>query len=130
MRKYPLLSFVFPVLLLLSLSLFAYEPIEEKEPLLSQVEIAVLDQLISTSEQKLQVQKKLKGRMQELQAQRDAFLAGNQTKRHSYKMVHTAKEILEIIEQEHLGHLFSKEYLDELIVFTSIAGRASPVRPE
>jgi hypothetical protein len=44
-------------------------------------------------------------------------------------MVHTARKILSEIQELHIQHLFSSEYLEELTLFSSIAGKTTPTRP-
>lgn len=92
-------------------------------------EVEAIDNLIKATEQKLEVEKQLKTLMIKFNQQQDEFFKGNQTKHHAFRMVSTAREIMEIVSNNHLKHLFSKEYLDELVLFSSIAGKSSPVRP-
>lgn len=92
-------------------------------------EVEAVDHLIKATEEKLEVQKQLKLLMVKFKRQQDEFFMGNQTKHHAFRMVTTAREIMEIVGANHLTHLFSKEYLDELVLFSSIAGKALVVRP-
>jgi hypothetical protein len=126
------------VILFLSLAFFASlsaetvsvpAPIEEKDTLLIKDEIEALTNLIEVTEKRLAFQKKLKEKMVEFQLQKAEFILGNQTQKHAFSMVSNARYILGDIKQDHLSYLFSPEYLDELMFFSSIAGKSSPVRP-
>jgi hypothetical protein len=103
--------------------------LEEKSPAFLEDEAEVLDQLIAANEKRLATQKVLRDLMVEFKQQKDEFFLGNQTKRHAFAMVSNARQILGIIKQEHLSYLFSPEYLEELVFFSSIAGKSAPVRP-
>ena len=92
-------------------------------------EVARIDHLIEATEQKLQKQKELKGLMLAFHEQEERFFLGDQSKMHAAKMVHSAREILDIIKTSHLEHLFSSEYMEELALFSSIAGKTTPARP-
>lgn len=119
-------------LCLLFFSLEASEPftgIDEPTPEIFENEIQALKELITTNERRLQTQKQLQNLMIELKQQKEEFIAGNQTKSHAHTMVFQARQILGIIKQEHLSYLFSPEYLEELVFFSSIAGKSAPVRP-
>lgn len=114
------------LLTLLSSSLFAAD-----EPLLKtdQDEISQVSHLIEATQEKLSKQKELKALMLIFQEQEEQFFLGDQSKTHAAKMVHSARQILEMIKAYHLEHLFSSEYMEELTLFSSIAGKTSPTRP-
>ena len=61
--------------------------------------------------------------MLDFRRQKEEFAQGNETKAHVAQMVRTARQIYESIAVHHLQHLFSQEYLDELLFFSSIAGK-------
>ena len=88
-----------------------------------------LDQLIEQDEKLLIRQKNLSEKMRLFQRQKETFVAGDQTKMHAFEMVSTARELLGMIKEEHLAYIFSSEYLDELMFFSSIGGKTAPVRP-
>ncbi len=92
-------------------------------------EVSVVDQLIVTTSQQLEMEKHLKRLMLDFKAQKEEFVQGNQTKSHAGRMVRTARQIYELISAHHLQHLFSKDYLDELTFFSSIAGKNAIKRP-
>lgn len=86
-------------------------------------ELAVMGHLMENTSQQLEVQKQMHQLMRDFRDQKDAFAAGNQTKSHAARMVRTARQIYESITAHHLEYLFSKEYLEELLFFSSIAGK-------
>lgn len=92
-------------------------------------EVARIDHLIEATEKKLQKQKELKELMLAFHEQEERFFLGDQTKTHAAKMVYSARQILDIIKTSHLEHLFSSEYMEELALFSSIAGKTTPARP-
>jgi hypothetical protein len=102
-----------------------------EEPLLSTVEdeIARIDHLIAATEEKVVQQRALRELMLRLQVQEEQFFKGDQSKAHAKKMVDSASQVLELIKASHLEHLFSSTYLEELALFSSIAGKTSPARP-
>ena len=102
-----------------------------EEPPLTAVEdeVARIDHLIAATEEKLDQQKALRKLILLLHDQEEQFFKGDQSKAHAKKMVDSARQILEIIQKSHLEHLFSSEYLEELALFSSIAGKTSPARP-
>jgi len=106
-------------------------PQEQKELSLtpSEDEVSALNHLIGTTEQRLVEQKQLKELMIKFKEQKDQFIEGKASKKDAYQMVKTASEVLRIINDSHLQYLFSPLYLEELTVFSSIAGKNTPVRP-
>jgi hypothetical protein len=103
--------------------------LEETRPLLIENEVNSLERLIEVNEARLVVQKDLKGKMISFQKQKDEFIAGNESQSHAFSMVSNARTILGGIKKENLAYLFSSEYLEELVFFSSIAGKSTPVRP-
>lgn len=98
-------------------------------PLDEQDEVKIIDQLVIATTTQLETQKQLKELMLQFQKQQKEFIEGNQTKVHTGRMVHTARQIYEMIGANHLEHLFAKDYLDELTFFSSIAGKTAMSRP-
>lgn len=92
-------------------------------------EVAAVDRLIGVTEQKLEAQKKLKDLMVAFEVHKERFSKGEQSKEHALRMVKSARQILEVITAEHMQHLFSSEYMDELVMFSSIAGKTTCARP-
>ncbi len=98
-------------------------------PALAEDEVKVLEKLIEVNEQRLEMQKQLKEKMALFQKQKEEFVQGNQSQKHAAAMVFNAREILGEIKKENLAYLFSSEYLEELVFFSSIAGKSTPIRP-
>jgi len=103
--------------------------IENPIALSSQNELEVIGNLILSTQGQLEKQIELKRIMIEFNQQEEDFVNGLQTKAHAAKMVRTARKILEMITDLHLQHLFLSQYMDELTVFASIAGKNTPPRP-
>lgn len=91
--------------------------------------MAAVDKLIDATEQKLDKQKKLKECMVTFEVHKERFAKGEQTKEHALRMVKSARQILDMITAQHMQHLFSSEYMDELVMFSSIAGKTACARP-
>lgn len=103
--------------------------IETALPLAENDEVKVAEQLIIATSRQLETQKQMKELMLQFKKQREEFIQGNQTKSHAGRMVRTARQIYEMISSNHLEHLFAKEYLDELLFFSSIAGKTAITKP-
>ena len=101
----------------------------ETRVLLVEDEVKSLEKLIEVNEVRLQVQKELKEKMLSFQKQKEEFIAGNESQKHAFSMVSNARSILGEIKKENLAYLFSSEYLEELVFFSSIAGKSAPLRP-
>lgn len=108
---------------------FPHVALEETASLLVEDEVDALEKLIEINEKRLRVQRTLKEKMRLFQQQKEEFILGNQSKKHAFIMVSNARDILSELKKEHLAYLFSKEYLEELVFFSSIAGKSTPVRP-
>lgn len=104
--------------------------LEEVKPLLVEDEVKCLEKLIEVNEIRLQKQRELKEKMALFQKQKEEFFRGNESQKHAYKMVSNAREILGDVKRENLSYLFPCEYLDELVFFSSIAGKSTPIRPQ
>lgn len=127
-----LMSNIFKYLLILSLSgsvLFTQVHSEETSLSVTEDEIEVLDQLIAATDRKAVAQKKLRNVMIDFKKQKERFFKGDQTKKHSFLMVKTASQILRVIQENHLQHLFASDYLEELALFSSIAEKQNPTSP-
>ncbi len=97
--------------------------------LMEEDEVFSIDRLIKSTKEQLVLQERLKEQMVQFKQQKDLFMQGEQTKRHAGVMVRTAREILEVITEQHLQYLFSTEYIEELTLFSSIAGKNGIKRP-
>ena len=103
--------------------------IEENINPLHKDELQILEKLIEVNEIRIFAQKNLKEQMKLFQKQKAEFAEGNQSQKHAFIMVSTARDILGRIKKEHLAYLFPSDYLEELVFFSSIAGKSSPARP-
>ncbi len=102
---------------------------ETSLPLKEEDEVVVIDRLILATQAQLGMQKHLKELMITFQQQKEMFIQGDQSKKLATQMVRSAREILEIISDEKIHYLFSTDYLDELKMFSSIAGKNGIKRP-
>lgn len=91
--------------------------------------MVIVDRLIQNSQNQLDTQIHLKELMIRFNHLKEAFVQGDESKKTASAMVYTAREILEIISDQHLEFHFSKDYLDELTLFSSIAGKNGIKRP-
>jgi|GEM_PF-5662933 len=129
---------IFSYILLIPIFVFGLETtvtppvisLEEARPLLVEDEVKTLDKLIEVNEQRLVAQKQLKEMMSLFQKQKEVFILGNDSRKHAFAMVSNARNILVEIKKENLGYLFPSDYLEELVFFSSIAGKGAPVRPK
>ena len=131
MNKIIYFLFFVPVCAVASLSPLDHSliSVEEKANPLDGDEVACLERLIEVNERRLATQKKIRDDMKLFKEQKNLFILGNQTQKHAFSMVSNARQILGEIKQEHLAYLFSSDYLEELMFFSSIAGKSAPVRP-
>lgn len=95
----------------------------------SQNEIEAMDRLIAATQSKLQVHQQLRELMVQFKGQQEKFVRNDQDKKSAYKMCQTAAVILQMIKDNHLEHLYTPKFLDELKLFSAIASRNAPVRP-
>lgn len=103
--------------------------IEEKGISTIRDEIEAVERLIEEQQKHLARQLELKDMMKEFQQQKEEFMQGKQTQKHAIAMVSNARDILASINEEHIAHLFPAEYLEELVFFSSVAGKSRPIRP-
>jgi hypothetical protein len=103
--------------------------VEERSVPIFKDEVEALELLIESNEKRIILQKDLRELMKLFQKQKEAFILGDESKTHAFKMVSNAREILGLLKEEHLAYLFSSDYLEELVFFSSIAGKSSPIRP-
>jgi hypothetical protein len=97
---------------------------------LKEDELDVLAKLIHVNQGRLIKQKEMMELMALFQKQKQEFIEGNQSQKHSFAMVTNARHILTEIKEESLAYLFSTEYLEELVFFSSLAAKSMPLRPE
>ncbi len=103
--------------------------LEVKNQTTSADEIIAMDSLIESTARQLESQKHLREMMIEFIKQKEEFMQGNQTKSHASFMVRTARQIYEQISSNHIQNLFPQDYLDELVFFSSIAGKNTVKQP-
>jgi len=126
---------VLMLLLLVSLllrgeSLFCEEGDFLQDPLgVEPNEVLILSRLIDVQERRLATQKELCDKMELFRAQKEAFIEGDISQFHALTMVNNARDILGLIQEGHLAYLFPSVYLEELVFFSSIAGKSAPARP-
>ncbi len=99
------------------------------DPFVQENEVAIADQLITSAQEQLKYSRALKELMIQFSKQREEFVLGNQSKSHTGILVNTARQIYEMIEANHIEHLFAKDYIEELAFFSSIAGKTAVSRP-
>ena len=103
--------------------------IQESDVSSSIDEINAISLLIEDQQRHLSRQIELQNLMKLFKQQKEEFMAGRQTQKHAMSMVLTAREILQGINDEKIAYLFPSEYLEELVFFSSVAGKSKPVRP-
>jgi hypothetical protein len=129
-------KWLFSLVIILCGQSFVFSDLPKEEPektnsspaFLSEKEENVVETLIATTEKRLQKQKELRELVSAFKKEKDIFTI-EQTKKNAGQMVQTARKIMGIISEEKLQYLFSSDYLDELLFFSSIAGRNAPARP-
>lgn len=89
-------------------------------------DLQTIENLISSTERQLAIQKELYSLMAEFQSQQDRFFEGAQTKELAAQMVVTAAKILKIAEESHLTHLFTPFFMEELKLFSGLTKKKSP----
>lgn len=98
-------------------------------PVADEDEVVVVERLIAASQEQLSTQERLKELMINFKKQKELFIQGEQTKKQASLMVRTAREILDIISKQHIQYLFAPDYIQELTLFSSIAGKNTIKRP-
>ena len=104
--------------------------IEEKIFDIKDDELSAITQFIVIQQKRLERQRDLKNQILEFRVQKVAFMNGNKTVKHASLMVSTAKEILNSINEMKIAYLFSADYIEELIFFSSVAEKSRPIRPQ
>lgn len=88
-------------------------------------EMRSLDMLIEQTQKNLEEQQKLKALLKDYHQNRENFSKGGQTKQQATALVKTANAILKIVHEEHLLHLCTPEFIEEITFFASIASKNS-----
>jgi len=94
-----------------------------------EAETTIMRHLINNTAQQLEIQKEILQLMEVFQQQRKEFAEGAQSKGHASQMVRTARQIYESLQAHHLEHLFPADYVEELLFFSSIAGKNKLTSP-
>ena len=85
-----------------------------------QDEISVLEELIDTTKKNLEGQQALLKILFEFKEARDAFIQDPDSNRLATTLVKRAMRLQKQVEQEHLSHLFSADFLMELTFYNQI----------
>lgn len=89
----------------------------------SENEMVVIDRLIRMTEKQLSAQKRIKILIGQMYHDKELFLKGDQSKIHAKYMIASASEILALIRQYKLQHLFSLEFMEELTVYNEMRSK-------
>jgi ribosomal protein L28 len=87
--------------------------------------VEVLEQSIERTQKNLETQKKIKDLLVELNSLKKRFVKNETSKEEAWRMVKVSANVLKLIENDHLEHLFSVEFLEELKVFSTYATKTS-----
>ena len=85
-----------------------------------QDEILVIEQLIETTKKNLDSQERLLKSIQEFNQAREAFLSDLDNGRLATRLVKMAMQLHNYLEKEHLTHLFSSDFLQELTFYNQV----------
>ncbi|MFN0065121.1 MAG: hypothetical protein ACKVOH_02655 [Chlamydiales bacterium] len=87
-------------------------------------EITVMEELIRTTEKNLEGQKRLLKYLIEFQKARNAFVEESSSSKLGAILVRCAMHVHRQMEHEHLAHLFSPEFLEEIRFFNQVGSQA------
>lgn len=108
-------SFFFPFALFSFLSFTTVFSIEEDH------EVETVQQLMRVTEQNLEDQKQLLAFLKDYKEKRFAYTQDKENREQAGLMVESAHTALQFIEEHHLNHLFTQEFLKELQFFEQFA---------
>ena len=97
-------------------------------PLKAEEAIEVVKQLIETTEKSLNDQRRLLSQLEEFYHQRALFVEDSSDAKAGAALVRAAMRIQKELEKEHLAHLFSSEFLEEVRFFNQVGDRARKAR--
>ena len=83
-----------------------------------------MKQLIETTEKSLEEQRRLLAHLEEFYKARILFVEDSNNAKAGAALVRAAMRINKELEQEHLAHLFSSEFLEEIRFFNQVGDRA------
>jgi|GEM_PF-3266983 len=93
-------------------------------PLKAEEAVEVVKQLIETTEKSLEDQRRLLGYLEEFYKARELFVADSNNTKAGAALVRAAMRINRELTEEHLAHLFSSEFLEEVRFFNQVGDRA------
>jgi len=85
--------------------------------------VEAIEQLIASTQTRLEEERHLRRLLIQVQEEKEKFIKGEQTRACAARLSAAAQGAIQKIEQEHLHHLFSSEYMEELQFFSSIGDR-------
>jgi len=89
-------------------------------------ELLVLDQLISTTNRQLDIQKQLRGLVQQFMDQQKFFYEEQTTKEVAVQMIETSRKILQIAKENHYLHLLTPLLIKDLKFVAEIGEKSRP----
>ena len=96
----------------------------ERQPVLVRDELEAISCMISQQKRKLTSLIELKRQISHFTLLKKQFSEGSQSQKLALEMVLAAKDLLVEINKEHIAHLFSEEFLKDLVFFSSIADKS------
>ena len=102
-------------------------------PLKAEEALDTIKQLIATTEKSLDEQRSLLSLVEAFYQARALFVADSDDQKAAVTLVRAAMRVHRELENEHLSHLFSSEFLEEIRFFNQVgdrARRATPKQPE
>lgn len=85
-----------------------------------QDEILVIEELIDTTKKNLDSQQKLHTMIVEFKQAREAFIANPDSGKLATKLVRQAMRLQNYLQKEHVSHLFSSDFLQELAFYNQV----------
>ena len=85
-----------------------------------------MQELVVTTEKNLNAQKELLTALLKLKRTRAAFVEEPTSRKYATELVKAAVLVETKIEEEHLAHLFSSDFLTELHFFNQVGKQAKP----
>ncbi|MCP5469541.1 MAG: hypothetical protein H7A36_03440 [Chlamydiales bacterium] len=90
--------------------------------------IGVVKELIVTTERNLESQRRLLTYLEDFYKARDGFVQDSANAQLGASLVRAAMRVHKEMEEEHLAHLFSTEFLEEIRFFNQMGTRAVQAR--
>jgi hypothetical protein len=87
--------------------------------------VEALEQSIERTQKNIDIQQKLKEMLVNLKELKKRFVKEETSKEEAWKMVKISSNALQLIESEHLEHLFAVEFIEELKILSSYAKKTS-----